>query len=81
MPTEHIITHQPHILNATQQDLMSAKQIMKKMRQHLRNVYLGAAHQSPDYQWWHGQPALDGDLLRIKSLIGELLRNKNLETH
>jgi len=62
-------------------ELMPAKQIMKKMQQHLRNVYLGAAHQSPDYQWWHGQPALDGDLLRIKGLIGKLHRNKNLETH
>ncbi len=32
---------------------------------------LGIAHQSPDYQWWHGHPALDGKLLRIK---GELTR-------
>jgi hypothetical protein len=30
--------------------------------------------QSPDYQWWHGQPALDGDLLRIKGAVGELYR-------
>jgi len=41
---------------------------------HLKNVYLGVGHQSPDYQWWHGQPALDGDLLRIKGALGELHR-------
>lgn len=56
--------------------LEPARQIMKSMQLHLRNVYLGAGHQSPDYQWWHGQPALDGDLLRIKGLIGELHRTK-----
>ncbi|MBF0181382.1 MAG: hypothetical protein HQM03_15270 [Magnetococcales bacterium] len=38
---------------------------------HLRNVRLGVGHASPDDQWWHGHPALDGDLLRIKSLVGE----------
>ena len=47
---------------------------MVKMRQHLHNVGLGVGHQSPDYQWWHGQPALDGDLLRIKDSISELRR-------
>ena len=35
----------------------------------LRNVRLGVGHQSPDDQWWHGHPALDGDLLRIKSIL------------
>ncbi len=45
---------------------------------HLKNVYLGIAHQSPDYQWWYGQPALDGDLLRIKGDINELERIKNV---
>jgi hypothetical protein len=42
--------------------------------QHLRNLRLGVAHQSPDYQWWHGHPALDGDLLRLKGAYDELLR-------
>ncbi len=56
--------------------LKPARTIMKSMQQHLRNVYLGIGHQSPDYQWWYGQPALDGDLLRIKGLISELHRNK-----
>jgi hypothetical protein len=33
-------------------------------------------HQSPDYQWWHGQPALDGDLLRIKGVVAERERRR-----
>jgi len=45
---------------------------------HLKNVYLGIGHQSPDYQWWHGQPALDGDLLRIKGDLGDLYRARSL---
>jgi hypothetical protein len=57
-------------------ELTSARKIMKNMRHNLRNTYLGAAHQSPDYQWWYGQAALDGDLLRIKGAISELHRNK-----
>jgi len=36
---------------------------------HLRNVRLGAGHQSPDYQWWHGQAALDGDLIRLRDAV------------
>jgi hypothetical protein len=53
------------------------------MQTHARNVRLGAGHQSPDYQWWHGQPALDGDLLRIKGLIGDRERGRELarESH
>ena len=62
----------------TDAELMPAKKQFKKMQKHLRNVYLGIGHQSPDYQWWHGQPALDGDLLRIKDYIGELYRIDNL---
>jgi len=57
-------------------ELQPAKNQFKKMQQHLKNVHLGVGHQSPDYQWWHGQPALDGDLLRIKDSIGELQRLK-----
>ena len=56
--------------------LLAARRQLEKMRQHLTNVQLGIGHQSPDYQWWHGQPALDGDLLRIKDSIGELYRNR-----
>ena len=39
------------------------------------NLRLGLAHQSPDYQWWHGQAALDGDLLRIKGGLGDARRS------
>lgn len=46
------------------------------MQSHGHNVRLGVGHQSPDYQWWHGQPALDGDLLRIKGVIAEQERRR-----
>lgn len=59
-------------------ELAPIKKQFHKMQTHFTNVYLGIAHQSPDYQWWHGQPALDGDLIRIKALISDLQRNKNL---
>ncbi len=49
------------------------------MQVHGRNVRLGVGHQSPDYQWWHGQPALDGDLLRIKSVVAEQQRRALVE--
>jgi len=41
----------------------------------LRELRLGLAHQSPDYQWWLGQAALDGSLLRIKGALGEARRS------
>ncbi len=52
------------------------KRYQEMLSVHLENVYTGIAHQSPDYQWWYGQPALDGDLLRIKGAISELRRIK-----
>ncbi len=64
--------------NFSESQLAPAKTQFKKMQHHLRNVHLGVGHQSPDYQWWHGQPALDGDLLRIKDSIGELQRLKSI---
>ncbi|GMR00966.1 MAG: hypothetical protein BMS9Abin19_0311 [Gammaproteobacteria bacterium] len=57
-------------------ELEPARKQRQKMQHHFENVHLGVGHQSPDYQWWHGQPALDGDLLRIKDMIGELHRMK-----
>lgn len=60
----------------TVMQLAAVEQQFEKMRSHLKNVLLGVGHQSPDYQWWHGHPALDGDLLRIKGAIGELHRRK-----
>jgi mono/diheme cytochrome c family protein len=44
--------------------------------QNLRELRLGLAHQSPDYQWWLGQAALDGSLLRIKGTLGEARRSQ-----
>ena len=64
--------------NMGDQSRMSVNKKLDKMKQHLKNVYIGVGHQSPDYQWWHGQPALDGDLLRIKGEIGTLRRKKNI---
>ena len=59
----------------TAEELAAAREHFVRMQSlHLKNVYLGVGHQSPDYQWWHGQPALDGDLLRIKGTVGELHR-------
>jgi Seven times multi-haem cytochrome CxxCH len=50
------------------------ERLLKMQSLHLKNVYLGIGHQSPDYQWWHGQPALDADLLHIKGALGDLYR-------
>ena len=44
-------------------------ELQKALVRHRRNVLLGVGHQSPDYQWWHGQPALDGDLIRIRDAL------------
>ncbi|MDT8387814.1 MAG: multiheme c-type cytochrome [Thiogranum sp.] len=61
--------------------LQDAEQHFLRMKQqHMKNLYLGVAHQSPDYQWWHGQPSLDGDLIRIRGAIGLLRRLKALES-
>ncbi len=57
----------------------SQKLLKNMVGKHLRNVRLGVFHQSPDHQWWHGQPALDGDLLRIKGYYGRLLRLRNVK--
>jgi len=53
---------------------VAREHFMRMQSLHLKNLYLGIGHQSPDYQWWHGQPALDGDLLRIKGAVGVLYR-------
>ncbi|MBF0177667.1 MAG: hypothetical protein HQL63_12590 [Magnetococcales bacterium] len=56
---------------AANQDNPEVREMLHRMTDdHLRNVRLGVGHQSPDDQWWHGHPALDGDLLRIKSTLG-----------
>lgn len=55
-------------------ELAGALRLLARMQAHVTNVRLGVAHQSPDYQWWHGQPALDGDLLRIKGELSRIRR-------
>jgi mono/diheme cytochrome c family protein len=45
-------------------------------KENLRDLRLGLAHQSPDYQWWLGQAALDGSLLHIKGALGEARRGQ-----
>lgn len=42
----------------------------------MKALRLGIGHQSPDYQWWHGHPALDGKLLRIKGELTRLQRGQ-----
>ncbi len=58
-------------------ELLPVEKHFERMQRHLKNVYLGTGHQSPDYQWWHGQPALDGDLLRIKDALDALYHSDN----
>ncbi|MBF0416788.1 MAG: hypothetical protein HQL86_00870 [Magnetococcales bacterium] len=60
-------------LIARHEDVEAGKILARMKDVHLSNVRLGVGHASPDDQWWHGHPALDGDLLRIKSRIGEIL--------
>lgn len=44
--------------------------------QDLPHLRLGLAHQSPDYQWWLGQAALDGRLVQIKGALGDARRRQ-----
>lgn len=55
--------------------------LRQSLSHHRQNVLLGVGHQSPDYQWWHGQPALDGDLIRIRDAISESRRKKASAQH
>ncbi len=54
--------------------MAAVKDERASLERHLANVRLGAGHQSPDYQWWHGQPALDGDLVRLRHAVAEAER-------
>ncbi|MBT7023479.1 MAG: hypothetical protein HN968_07140 [Gammaproteobacteria bacterium] len=57
-------------------DLCSS--LKQRQTDHRKNVLYGVGHQSPDYQWWHGQPALDGDLIRIRDAMDEVRRREQL---
>lgn len=61
-------------------ELAEALRLLARMQGHVTNVRLGVGHQSPDYQWWHGHPALDGDLLRIKGELSRLGRATDQST-
>lgn len=71
-----IVTRYRDMLGTEEQRALDA--LFGNMQTHARHVQLGVGHQSPDYQWWHGQPALDGDLLRVKGLIGDHERGREL---
>ena len=61
----------------TGEELARIEKLFATLRdKNLRDLRLGLAHQSPDYQWWLGQAALDGSLLRIKGELGEARRNR-----
>lgn len=55
--------------------------LRQQLNHHRKNVLYGVGHQSPDYQWWHGQPALDGDLIRIRDAISKIHRQKIVPEH
>ncbi|MBT7308529.1 MAG: hypothetical protein HN842_09955 [Gammaproteobacteria bacterium] len=67
-------------LLATADHLEEEQRLALKQSQldHRRNVLYGVGHQSPDYQWWHGQPALDGDLIRIRDAVDKSQRREPL---
>ncbi|MBT3306999.1 MAG: hypothetical protein HN377_11015 [Alphaproteobacteria bacterium] len=55
------------------------RRLLKNMEsKSLKSLWHGTVHQSPDYQWWFGQAALDGDLLRIKAAVSRLQRKRTL---
>jgi len=58
---------------------VSLMELKQQLIRHRRNVLFGVGHQSPDYQWWHGQPALDGDLIRIREAVSKLHRKAPLK--
>lgn len=61
----------------TAAELAQVENLFATLRdKNLRELRLGLGHQSPDYQWWLGQAALDGSLLRIKGALGEARRSR-----
>jgi hypothetical protein len=62
----------------TATELARIEKLLATLRdENLRDLRLGLGHQSPDYQWWLGQAALDGSLLRIKGALGEARRTRS----
>lgn len=62
-------------------ELAQIEKLLVLLREeNLRDLRLGLAHQSPDYQWWLGHAALDGSLLRIKGVLNEARRSQSAKT-
>lgn len=59
-------------------ELARIESLYAALEGNLRDLRLGLGHQSPDYQWWLGQAALDGSMLRIKGALGEARRTRAL---
>ncbi|MEO5375765.1 MAG: hypothetical protein H7840_16115 [Alphaproteobacteria bacterium] len=54
--------------------------LLTRLRASHAALRAGAAHHSPDIQWWHGQAALDGDLIRLKAAVTRFRREKATAT-
>ncbi|MEJ1415271.1 MAG: multiheme c-type cytochrome, partial [Candidatus Sedimenticola sp. (ex Thyasira tokunagai)] len=68
------LTEGESLMAAADRQIDRLSTLRQSLIQHRTNVLLGIGHQSPDYQWWHGQPAMDGDLIRIRDAISESYR-------
>jgi len=72
---EAIVSSALNIASLSDNNAEILKAMLAKMRKRtLNKLRVGLGHQSPDYQWWYGQAALDGDLLRIKAKITRIQR-------
>ncbi|MES9839031.1 MAG: multiheme c-type cytochrome [Candidatus Thiodiazotropha endolucinida] len=72
------------VTTAAEDQSNTQRALRQNLIRHRKNVLYGVGHQSPDYQWWHGQPALDGDLIRIRDSLlqtyqQQLLSNSSKE--
>ena len=63
----------------TAEELQDMLTIRARLDAYQYRLRLGVGHQSPDYQWWHGHPALDGELLRLKGAYDGLVRQRALD--
>ena len=60
-------------------DVKELRRQVETMRsQSMKSLRHGIVHHSPDYQWWYGQAALDGDLLRVKAAVSRFWRQQVL---
>lgn len=57
-------------------DVPDLAPLLERLRKSQAALRVGAAHGSPDFQWWYGQAALDGDLLRLKAAVTRFRREQ-----